>query len=209
MILLPQNLATLANLTADQTRFNAMGCVRVTETETGYRAEATNGCVAAIVTGPAPADPAEFPVQPGPEDNGAKAGFVPAAEWKAAFKATCTRKRGFVKPAWRNVAASFAVDAAGETVTARATLAATDGTAQHVARSAVDNPRFPPVDDVIPTDEPAACVAVDPVRLAELLRVAAGFGDRVTIELHGAKPVAIRAKNAEGQEFTGLIVPIT
>jgi hypothetical protein len=216
MLLLPKNLEVLERLTADATgtvsrAFPGMTGVRVRVTEEGYRAEATNGKVLGIVTGPA-VSPEDFPasaIPPAASDTAAE-GVVPGGAWKEAFKGLPRRPP---VPALGQVAALLGPEGT--------TLVTTDGDAVTVTEAPVSDGRFPDVEAAFPRGAPVARFAVDPVLLRTLLGVAEAFAGqegtrRVVFEVRMPKggaalplqPVQVSARNEAGQEFRGLIMPL-
>jgi hypothetical protein len=69
LLLLPPNLAALAKLASKEghSRYSATAGVRVQATRRGYRVEATEGHVLAIVKGEMPDNPDDYPAVPGME----------------------------------------------------------------------------------------------------------------------------------------------
>jgi hypothetical protein len=102
-----------------------------------------------------------------------------------------------------------------------ATFAATDLERGRTLYTRQLDGKFPDTKAVIPGGQPDAVVAVDAELLIELLQVAKQFtGDdgpkRVVLELRrnprcpdAGIPVVVRAQNADGQRFTGLLMPLT
>jgi DNA polymerase III sliding clamp (beta) subunit (PCNA family) len=74
--------------------------------------------------------------------------------------------------------------------------------------------RWPDTDRVIPDGQPIASVRVNAKALAELLSVAANFADEnftVTLHVHanGAPIRLIASDPSKGQEFVGLLMPLS
>lgn len=210
MHLLPPNLAALADLTAKESSRYAMTGVHLRlHGDNTYRAMATDSKFAAIVAGPCD-DADQFPAIPAlaAAPNGATEGLIPAATWRAALKAA--PKKAHYKPVLRNVAVVLG--------TVEATFASTDLEATNVVPTRLVEGRFPPLPDIMPVPAAAkATIAVDPARLATLLKTAAAFcppadsagGPRVTLELYPKKClVAVRATNG-GQRFDGLLMGLS
>lgn len=203
-LLLPPNLAGLANLTAKEGHRFALSGVRLMSTERGYRAEATNGKILGVVTGEEAGDPAEYPALSLLKDapNGATSAIVHAAAWKEAFKLVPKK----VGPKLACLAAVLGKDAT--------TFAATDLERSRGSQTRNMNGQFPDVDNAIPRGTPAAAVRLDAFLLIDLLKAAVEFTEDghpgvVTIELRaGTTPVVVRASDG-GQEFTGLLVPLS
>src|SRR5215831_18532837 len=99
MLLLPKNLEVLERLAAESGtiggRLGGLASVRLTVTADGYRAEATNGKVLGIVTGPA-GSPDKFPTAalPATASDTATEALVPGDAWKEAFKGLPRRGTG-------------------------------------------------------------------------------------------------------------------
>ena len=210
-LLLPANLGKLTRLAGKEMPYSNSwrGTVRLTCTDGGYRAEATDGRVLGIVTGPAAATTG-FPDLLKKAEKGSKVAVVPAKTWEQAFKSA---PRDGLKPILQNVAAAI-----GKTKT---TLATTDlARVQHFEPAQVQC-RYPDTDSAFPKGKPKAVVHFDPKLLGELLTVAAGFTkeDSSEVELvlyeeakkgkkgNGLVPVLVRAANGD-QKFQGLIMPM-
>ena len=219
LLTLPPNLARITEASRKDGSMNAscltwspwphqryaMNAVHVVATETGYRIEATDGKIAAIVTGPS-ADAEEHPVATQLEDAPADQAqaLIPIEAWTKAFKAL-PRKTRF-KPILNKLVAALGKDST--------TLASTD--LENVSKLQPRNQegRWPNIQEVIPRkavkvrfDLPVSC-------LVRMLKIAADVGgadqDRVTFEVQDPSiPIVLRASNSEGQEMTGLIMPLT
>jgi hypothetical protein len=217
MHLLPTNLAPLADIAGEQTKF-AMNGVRVELLESGrYRAVATDSKRLIVVEGEAPADVTAYPELSAltSAPNGEACATVPAKAWKAHFgkvaKLTGGRKLAN-KPELRSVPV-----VCGKEVT---TLGGTDLEQTAVETTRNVEGRFPPYADLIPSGPGTAPVkvTVDPKLLAELLAVVAKLGSatepRVTIELRPdpdgtvRKPLVFRGADA-GQSVTALMMPLS
>ncbi len=204
-MLLPRNLAALAKC-ADKngTARYAVSGVQLERTDYGYRASATDCKSLAIVEGPAE-DTTGYPLIPAlmTAPNSATTAIIGAKFWTDAFK---TLPKARYKPILGKLAVVL-----GENIS---TLASTDLEQDRVSTPRNMEGRFPNVQDCIPTSKTCtAKVRIDANRLASLLGIAADFATDdgyagVTLEFHGEKPMVIRAANAEGQKFTGVIVPL-
>jgi hypothetical protein len=207
-LILPPNLASLARLAGDATRY-ALSSVRLARTPDGYEAVATNGKLLGHVSGPNAADPeTDYPDLPAlaAAPNGATVALVPADSWTEAFRLVPKQKAH--KPALRNLAAVL-----GEIET---TFGATDlDRCRSLSTRNVEG-RYPDFTQVYLSGPPRATVRVNADLLCDLLKVAAEFATdgAVTLELREGKngtpvPVMVRAQNASGQQFTGVLVPLT
>lgn len=205
LLLLPPNLAALAKLTAkvEHARFGATSGVQLRTTGRGYRAVATDGRVLGIVAGELPDKPEDYPLLPALEAApGTEAeAVIPADAWVKAFRGL--PKRG--KPILQNLAVAVGKDGS--------TLASTDLDAASVMQPRHLDGRFPAVECVLPEGTPLVSFRIDPDLFCRLLAVAAAFrGDgnlAVTVEVHSpAKPIVVRVAGG-GQEFVGLVVPLT
>jgi hypothetical protein len=208
-LLLPANLAGLVRLAARQPhcRFGATTGVRLSATsDGGYRAEVTNGRVLGIVTGKQPADPQEYPEVPAlaAAPTGESQGTIPADVWSRAFK-TVPRKSA-VKPILGNLVAVLGKD--------QATLVSTDLENVNVLTPRLVEGRFPDTGKIVPKDKPRLRINVDAKLLIDLLQVASGFSseeqnNKITMEFFdSSRPFVVRSRTDEGQEFTGMLVPL-
>jgi DNA polymerase III sliding clamp (beta) subunit (PCNA family) len=207
--LLPRNLQGLANLCRKEEGRYAMTGVHLITTDTGYRAEATDGRVLGRVTANYPASPAEYPALPAlaSAPNGQHETTIPADAWKAAFKAIPKQKNKWSrKPVLDNLAV-----VQGEKVTS---FASTDLEAVSFSQPSNVEGHWPATDAVISQEEPVLRVRVDAKLLANLLTVAANYTaeDNCYVDLHlysKDKPIKVTASDpATGQEFTGVIMPV-
>jgi len=206
-LLLPANLAVLVKAAAREQhcRFGATTGIRLTATKDGYQAEATNGRILARVKGAMPFDPQDYPGVPALESapQGETVGTIPAEVWSKAFKGVPRRP---VKPVLGTVAAVLGKD--------QATLVSTDLENANVQSPRLVEGRWPNTDQVFPKGKPRFTINVDAKLLIDLLQVAMAFSsqdhnNKVTMEFHDRnQPFAIRTKSDEGQEFSGLIVPL-
>lgn len=207
--LLPRNLQALASLCRKEEVRYALTGVHLITTDTGYRAEATDGRVLGRVVATYPASPADYPALPAlaSAPNGQHETTIPADAWKAAFKAIPKQKsKRSSKPILDNVAV-----VQGEKVTS---FASTD--LESVCFSQPNNVegRWPPTDAVISQEEPVLRVRIDAKMLAHLLSVAANYTteENSYIDLHlysKDKPIKVTASDpTRGQEFIGVIMPV-
>ena len=206
-LLLPANLAVLVKAAAREQhcRFGATTGIRLTATRDGYQAEATNGRILARVKGAMPFDPQDYPEVPALESapQGETVGTIPAEVWSKAFKGVPRRP---VKPVLGTVAAVLGKD--------QATLVSTDLENANVQSPRLVEGRWPNSDQVFPKGKPRFTINVDAKLLIDLLQVATAFSsqdhnNKVTMEFHDRnQPFAIRTKSDEGQEFSGLMVPL-
>jgi hypothetical protein len=209
-LILPPNLASLARLTGDATRY-ALSSVRLARTPEGYEVVASNGKILGHVSGPNAADPEkEYPDLPALDAaaNGATEALVPAESWAEAFK-LIPKKTQRAKPALGNLAAVL-----GD---AETTFGATDLDRQRTLSTRNGEGRYPDFRQVYPAGPPVVAVRVNASLLCDLLRVGAEFAgsdtDAITLELRTGKnncpaPVVIKAKNGT-QEFTGVLMPLS
>jgi hypothetical protein len=206
-LLLPANLAVLVKAAAREQhcRFGATTGIRLTATRDGYQAEATNGRILARVKGAMPFDPQDYPDVPALQSapQGGTVGTIPAEVWSKAFKGVPRRP---VKPVLGTVAAVLGKD--------QATLVSTDLENANVQSPRLVEGRWPNSDQVFPKGKPRFTINVDAKLLIDLLQVAMAFSsqdhnNKVTMEFHDRNnPIAIRTKSDDGQEFSGLIVPL-
>jgi hypothetical protein len=206
-LLLPANLASLVKLAArnQHCRFGATTGVRLSATPTGYRAEATDGRILGIVTGNLPADPQDYPEVPAltSAPTGETQGTIPAEVWSRAFKSIPKKT---ARPILGNLVAVLGKD--------QATLVSTDLENVNVLTPRLVEGRFPDTDKIVPKDKPRLTVNVDAKLLIELLQVASAFSSedhnhKVTMEFYdSARPFVVRTRSDEGQEFTGMAVPL-
>ena len=130
-------------------------------------------------------------------------GTIPAEVWSKAFKGVPRRP---VKPVLGTVAAVLGKD--------QATLVSTDLENANVQSPRLVEGRWPNTDQVFPKGKPRFTINVDAKLLIDLLQVAMAFSsqdhnNKVTMEFHDRnQPFAVRTKSDEGQEFSGLIVPL-
>jgi DNA polymerase III sliding clamp (beta) subunit (PCNA family) len=182
MLLIPRNLAALAEVvTKDQARW-ASHCVHVLETPTGYRAEATDGRGLVVVTGPG-----RFA---GVESKRSEA-LIPAKEWAQALK-------GFKGDA---VALVLGKKAAGFST----------GEDDAVRVKLIEG-RYPPVDTILPAEPPRARFRLNALLFAKLLKVVAAFTDDdhavATIKFWDEdKPIWVSASNENGQVMRAAQMP--
>jgi hypothetical protein len=206
-LLLPANLAVLVKAAAREQhcRFGATTGIRLTATRDGYQAEATNGRILARVKGAMPFDPQDYPDVPALQSapQGETVGTIPAEVWSKAFKGVPRRP---VKPVLGTVAAVLGKD--------QATLVSTDLENANVQSPRLVEGRWPNTDQVFPKGKPRFTINVDAKLLIDLLQVATAFSsqdhnNKVTMEFHDRnQPFAIRTRSDDGQEFSGLIVPL-
>jgi hypothetical protein len=182
MLLIPRNLAALAEVvTKDQARW-ASHCVHVRETPTGYRVEATDGRRLVVVTGPG-----RFA---GVANKRAEA-LIPAKEWARALKRF---KGDAVALVLGKKAAGFAT---GE---------------DDAVRVELFEGRYPPVDSILPADPPRAKFRLNALLFATLLKVVAAFTDEehavASIEFWDEdKPIWVSASNENGQVLRAAQMP--
>jgi hypothetical protein len=194
MLKLPLNLAELARLADPANPKFALGCLLVSERPDGYQVEVTDAKRLALVTGPG--READVPPLLADAPNGATEALVPAPEFAAVFRSG-RRGRGPVPAVLAILGENVVTFLAGNSTT----------------RVEVGTGRWPQIDSVIPTQEPAAEFVVSARLFGELLAAAAAFANgpdhNVRIRYwHPDKPVAVTAANGEGQAFFGLQMPV-
>jgi len=193
---LPRNLAALCKVAAKEQnqRFEAMSSVHLLDQGNGlYRAEATDGRVAAIIAGPFDYHDSPGAFSPWPTADDAVDVLLPSAEFAKAI-AGMKPDRGApdsVMLATNNT--QVAVFGNG----GNRTFARADG-------------RFPSVDLVLPRRMPLLRIHVHPGRLIALLQAASAVNEEHVELLYylPSKPVGVVASNDSGQAFDGLIVPL-
>jgi hypothetical protein len=184
-LLIPANLAGLAKLVAKENgRWEGLTGLLLSATEDGYQVEATAGRRRALVRGDGKSDEGVNGAT-----NGATEALVPCDRWSGLLRLA---KKG---PAAVVLSDSQTVWKVGDQIA-------------HVAN--VEG-RWPPVDQCLPKDEPAAEFSIDPRLFAELLLVASaclGDEDNVRIRFwHKDKPVAVTGR-CETLTFFGMQMPL-
>jgi len=203
VLLLPPNVAKIASVAAkDQHgRYGATTGIQVSRRDDKYRIEATNGRVAAIITG-TPDQAEDYPTCPFLQaaPNGAASAVVPASIWSKGFRDL--PKRTAAKPILANLAVVLGKE--------RITLSSTDLETDRAVQPRVVEGRFPEIDRIIPKGKPKATACVSIAELRSLLSVAEAVGSGVTFEFHDKNgPLVLRAKHDDSdQEFLGLAAPI-
>lgn len=208
--LLPSNLAPLARLAAKEQhcRFGATTGVQLTVTGDGYKAEATNGRYLGIVTGPmedAEKHPSIAIMQAA--QNSATKGVIPGDAWTKAFR-QLPKGRKLTKPILDNLGVVMSPN--------QITLISTDMERDCVERVRQTEGRFPDTGTLVKSSlksgGPTMSVRVDAQLLIELLGVAKAYAEEeIAVELdfyEAGKPFVVRAANAEGQKFEGLLAPL-
>jgi hypothetical protein len=205
--LLPANLGSLADLSANTFSRYSMTGVLLKLSEEGYEACATDGRALGLITGPVTADPLLYPTIPELADAppSADQALVAGDDWKRAFKAVPRGKVVADQPILGHVAAHLGKD--------ESVLASTDGEKANVVRSRNLEAEFPDYRKVIPQGAPQASVCVNVELLIDLLKVARQVAPAerrdITLEFHGAgKPLVVRSETGE-QWFLGLLMPMT
>ena len=203
--LIPANLSAIADCAAKESTRYAMTGIRLELEEGKYTAAATNSKILAIVEGPS-ADYAELPPIAGLESapNSATSALIPAKDWKENLKPLAKNKK--YKPILQNTAVVLS-----DHVT---TFGRTDLDRQLVQSAKNVDGRFPPYKEIVPKQPCKTTVTLDAYLLATLAKTAAAFNndDQNGIEIgitDSTKPVTIKTKNATGQVFTGLIMPMS
>jgi hypothetical protein len=192
MLKLPHNLAELVRLANAANPRYATGNLLLSEQPAGFQLEATDGRRLAVATGPG--READVPPLLADAPNGATEALIPAAEFAAVFKAGRKHRGPVLAVLGENVVTFMA----GNSVT----------------RVECGAGRWPAIDSVLPTQEPAAEFVVSAPLFGELLAAAAAFADEPDRNVrvrywHPDKPVAITAANGDGQAFFGLIMGVS
>jgi hypothetical protein len=220
-VLLPANLGGLADFTGEALRGYALSAVHLVVTPETYRAEATDGRQAVIITGPRDAAVEEALQQravPGALGDKTEA-LVPVEEWRRAFQGAAKSSRALREhPEWARVAVSMDAD--------ETTLSTTNEQGGTLVRAVNIRGPFPKIDVVVPHGPPTAQITVNPQYLAELLRLAARVAGEqpVTIEFYAdiepaedaqrrgtlrfTEPLVLRA-SGPGQDLLALLMPMT
>jgi hypothetical protein len=203
ILLLPPNVAKIGNVAArnQHGRYGATTGIQVSKRDGKYKIEATNGRIAAIITG-TPDKAEDYPSCPFLEaaPNGAASAVVPASVWSKGFRDLPKRNRA--KPILGNLAVVLGKE--------RITLSCTDLETDRAVQPRVVEGRFPDTDRVIPKGKPRATIRVPIAELRSLLDVAEEIGTGVIFEVHeGMGPMVLRGKHDESdQAFLGLIMPL-
>jgi hypothetical protein len=204
---LPRNLIRLAKLTSAEQRRYPVHCVRVLDPGDGtYRCEATDGRILGIVRGQS-LDVTYPVVEEAP--NGAREALVSAKDWTNAFRLHGRKDPiGLARSQTEEVS-----DCGGEEVqnVERTCLFASD---QAILTCSTEEGEYPPVNEVLPKHGPLVTFTLDPAMLARLLEVVLAIRDdeyrAVKIHYYGKNAVVgLTARNAQGQFFDGLIVPLS
>ena len=198
---LPRNLASLARICPKEntTRY-AQSCVNVKTTDQGYRAEATDGRIMAIVQGTS--SPSSHPdcnqclKQMASEaldsgQDGVVSMLVPASFWAQIFKMKGKEPIHLHSVDDKNLVAGQN----GSTIT---------GT--------VGEGRFPNTDAIIPKKGPLYSVRFSPSLMIALLEVAKAISPEQGVDLHfwgPDKPLALTLRTEEGQTLDALIAPLS
>lgn len=209
MLLLPKCVASVSKLCATENPRHAITGVRVTDPGDGtFRVDATDGHVAAIVTGPCD-DTKKYPHI----DDLARApdwyagGVIPSSDWNAVFKSV-PKHRQHAPTIYQNVAVVVGKD--------QATLATTEGNDATVIAPQLVQGRFPAIDDVFPSKKPASIITIDARYMRSIMDVVCSVTvddekPTVTLEIIDAdSPITFRAVNKEkGVVFNGLLMPLS
>ena len=230
MIFLPSNIAGLSEVCAKSDTKYAITNVRVKVNEDGsYIADATDTRILARITGPG-SDGSGHPCKPTLEacPNGGTQALIPGDVIHDALKQSAKAKKASkVNPAlgWLGVQIAAPVknnEYVQTPVFGSAVLATSDGSANRI--ESVKQPeceRFPPFEDLIPsrTKKPDVRFRLDINYLRKLLDAAQQVSDSITLEAFRSshltedpdvtKPIIFRSHNDSGQEFTGLVLPLS
>jgi hypothetical protein len=177
-----------------------------------YEATATNGRYLARVTGMGE-DADNYPAPPAVScaPNSALSAVIPADGWTDAFKSIPKGRKAY-KPILRNIAIVPSWE--------QSTLATTDGSKESVSTVSNVEGRFPDCGWVLSDStkgEPTASITVSPGLLVHLLKVAQSIAteddskaQRITLEIRSPnKPLVVKAEGKDGQQMTGLLMPIS
>jgi hypothetical protein len=199
MQLVPNHLASLANLCSDDTRWATNGVKVSLDTDGTYSAVVTNTRSLLKVSGAsAPLDVYPVPQAVLSAPNGASSGIVPGNVWqKFMINANkLTRRKEKSQPILANVVMQFSKD--------QVTLGATDCEESPTQNSKLAEGRFPPVEEVLNLHgKPVAKFILGGAELAKLLRTMLSAvpdeeSDKVTFEFFGAsKPVRLTRQNVD------------
>jgi len=217
MHLLPTNLASLADVCGDGTRFAMHGVhVRVHGDGT-YLAEATDSRVILRVTGPTTGPVDDYPTFPAllAAPNGESEGIIPAKSWASHFKAAKKMTNRFScseKPILQSVPIVFSKDTV--------TMGATNLEATAVETAMLIDGKWPAVSDIFPSVRPTTTLTIGCKLLMQLLKSIAPFcgngPQKIRIELHANnhgkvdRPVVIHVVEPEsaGQVVSAIIMPM-
>jgi DNA polymerase III sliding clamp (beta) subunit (PCNA family) len=199
-LLLPANLASLANACPAAAEWFALTGVLVKATANGYEAVATNGRILALVQGDSAADPLEYPhvpelVEAPPSQDQA---VIPASEWREAFRSVPRGKAVRIEPILGHVAVHLGQQ--------ESLLATSDGERASVRQTRNVEGRYPNYEAVLPSDEPALTIVLDPDLLLALVKIARVF--TIPDQSRINKLLVVRAANGT-QRFVGLQMPMT
>lgn len=208
-ILIPANLAAIVGACSTENTRYSLGGVRVTILENNqYRLDATDGRCAVIVTGEAESFD-DFPYVERLDDISPRTtqAIIPHAIWKKAFAGAPKRS---VKAILMNVAMAFS--------THDGKLITTDfETGANVTSFRQLDPKFPPIDDVIPKNrKPKAQVRFSPGVLIKALSVADALArdkdELCAVEMSifdENSAVLLTASTDKGQRVTAVVMPVT
>lgn len=216
MHLLPPTLAKLADMAEDCTGKFALGHVHLrVHADDTFTAEATDTKALLRVSGPCVAPATDYPdsiAGLAAAPNTGTESLVPAAAWKKTFQAArkLTGRRG-VPTALQSVAVKI-----GPTVT---TFAATDAVGQQCETVENGAGKFPPIDSILEKmrgGKPKVVFAVDPLRLADLLRAVAEVAcdqDDMRVEFEVNDPnraitIRTRPRSRDGVRADAVIMPL-
>ncbi len=206
-ILLPPNLAGLVKLAATEEGRYAMQSVMLEITPEGYRAVATNGKVLGLIEGPPVGAFADYPALPGlaTATNGASVGLIPSKAWTEGFR-MIPKNMAKYKPILNSLVCILGRH--------EVSFGATDLERAPTSYNRLLEGRFPDYRQVFPRQDVVVEITVNPLLLIEVLKVAAAIAPadacKVTLSIHTPTvPMLVKTKNAQGQKFTGLVMPLS
>lgn len=227
IVFLPHNVVGLAKIAAQEVTRYAINSVRVEPTfDGGYRAIATDGKRLLRVTGPNAVEPDAYPpaalptlpaepVKPDAPADGAEpepvalGASLPLSDFVAGCKAA---KAGDKRGKRGNGSAACVAVALGSERSALSNWSA-DGATRKAECANVEG-RYPQYGECFPKGAPVISVPLNAALLAELLDAIVMMQDSdahaVTLEIFGPdKPMMIMGGNSAGQQFAGLIMPVS
>jgi hypothetical protein len=200
---LPHNLAGLARLAARDAGKYGMQAVKVIEHPDGYEVQATDGKRLGVVKGPGKVN-VEEGENDGPDvdraaddatPHGAPFALVPAKEFAEIVRDAKKLRAGSLVLVLGTDVTSFV----------------TPDSSQRVHNQ---EGRFPDFDVVLPKKKAQVAFTANATLMADLLQVAATFtrGQEGSVTFYYWKPdvpIALLARNELGQEFLGLLMPMS
>lgn len=225
MRLIPSNLASLSKCVAGIDTKYAITNVRFKEEDGGYRVEATDTRILAVVTGK---DHPDKDTAVGIIDalagqpNGGTECLVNSKEWADILKLTPARRKAASANGIHALTGIVVSQSHDKDTSPVVSVSATDGNGScHLRTIRGRTGRFPPIDLIQPKNKITSRVTLCISALMKLLEAAhriAGENDSVTLEIHenrkntfgnGEQPVRLLAQpNDKTQLFSALIMPL-